>query len=82
MTNNYYQKHKERLWKETCKKYQNLSEAETNKRKKRPLKDIKISQKKKKKKSISIIVKVIKICDEEKKKLVEYIRNYYITNNK
>ena len=36
MTNNYYQKHKERLRKETRKKYQNLSEEEKNKRKKRP----------------------------------------------
>ena len=34
MTNNYYQKHKEKLWKEACKKYHNLSEEEKNKRKK------------------------------------------------
>ena len=37
MTNNYYQKHKVRLRKEACKKYQNFSEKE-----KKPKKDIKI----------------------------------------
>ena len=26
MTSNYYQKHKEKLWKEACRRYQNLSE--------------------------------------------------------
>ena len=31
MINKYYQTHKERLWKEACKKYQNLSEEEKDK---------------------------------------------------
>ena len=31
MSNNYYQKHKKRLQKETAKKYQNLSEKEKDK---------------------------------------------------
>ena len=35
MTNNYYQKHKERLRKEGCKKYQDLSEEEKTKRRKK-----------------------------------------------
>ena len=34
MTNNYYQKHKERLRKKARKKYQNLSEEEKDKRQK------------------------------------------------
>ena len=28
MTNNHYQKHKEKLWKEACERYKNLSEEE------------------------------------------------------
>ena len=32
MTNIYYKKHKEKLWKEACKKYENLSREEKNKR--------------------------------------------------
>ena len=31
MTNKYYQKHKERLRKESCERYQNLSEEEKDK---------------------------------------------------
>ena len=31
MTNNYYEKHKERLWKEAHEKNQNLSEEEKGK---------------------------------------------------
>ena len=34
MTNNYYQKHKERLWKEARERYQNLSEEKKDKRRK------------------------------------------------
>ena len=33
--NNYYQKHKERLRKEACERYQNLSEEEKDKRQKK-----------------------------------------------
>ena len=36
MTNNYYQKHKERLRKGARKKYQNLCEKEETKGRKRP----------------------------------------------
>ena len=35
MVNKYYQKHKERLWKEACERYQNLSEEEKDKRQKK-----------------------------------------------
>ena len=55
MVHKYYQKHKERLQKEACEKYQHLSEEEKDKRQKKPQKDIKILLKKKKEKIISII---------------------------
>ena len=35
MTNNYYQKQKEKRWKEVCGRYQSLSEEEKNKKRKR-----------------------------------------------
>ena len=37
---------------------------------------------KKKKKSFSIILNVISLSEEQKKKLVEYRRNDYVTYNK
>ena len=55
MVHKYYQKHKERLQKEACERYQHLSEEEKDKRQKKPQKDIKILLKKKKEKIISII---------------------------
>ena len=58
MVHKYYQKHKERLWKEARERYQNLSEEEKDKRQKTGLKkDIKILLKKKKK-GASIIRKI------------------------
>ena len=42
MLNNYYQKRKEKLQKEACERYQNLSLKEKDKRQKRPEKHIKI----------------------------------------
>ena len=38
IVNKYYQKHKERLQKEACERYQNLSEEEKGKRRKDPRK--------------------------------------------
>ena len=35
MVNKYYQKHKERLWKEARERYQNISEEEKDKRSKK-----------------------------------------------
>ena len=40
MTNNYDQKHKERLRKEARERYQNLSEEEKDKRRKKSLRNI------------------------------------------
>ena len=42
MTNNYYQNHKEKLWKEICERYENLYKEGKDKRQKKPKKDIKI----------------------------------------
>ena len=49
MTNNYYQKHKEKIQKEACKIYQNLSEVEKHKKQKKVKKKYKKNTKKKKK---------------------------------
>ena len=53
MVNKYYQKHKERLWKEACERYQNLSEEEKDKRQKKK-RHVKTSPKKKNKNYVSI----------------------------
>ena len=83
MKNSYYQKHKERFRKEARKKYQNLSEQEKNKGKKRPKKGVKILLNKKQEKNCQYHLEGNKnLSEEERKKLVEYRRNYYITNNK
>ena len=55
VVNKYYQKHKENLGKEAPERYQDLSEEEKDKGKKRLEKDVKILLKKKKKKGVSII---------------------------
>ena len=55
MVNNFYQKHKERLWKEACERYSNISEKEKEKGEKRLEKDIKILLEKKKKRGINIM---------------------------
>ena len=60
MVNKYYQKHKERLRKETPERYQNLSEEEKDKKQKKLEKDINILLKKKKKKGNSFIRNVSK----------------------
>ena len=61
MASKFYQKHKERLRKEVCGRYQNLSEEEKEKNCKYAFK---ILQKKKKKKSISIIKNVSKSIEK------------------
>ena len=50
MSNKYYQKHKEKPWKEALERYQNLSE-----KKKKKKKNNKKKKKKTKKKTVSII---------------------------
>ena len=58
MVNKYYQKHKERLWKEACERYQNLSEEEKDKRQKKK-RHVKTSPKKKNKNYVSIWKNII-----------------------
>ena len=66
MTNNYYEKHKEKLRKEASGRYQNLSEEKKTKGLKKLDKGIKMQLKKKKKKRNK------NLYEEKKKKLVEY----------
>ena len=74
-------KHKEKLPKESRKRYQNLSEEENKKGHKKPETDIKMYfLKKKKKKSISIIANLIKIFMRNKSK--SKLRNYYLAHKK
>ena len=81
MKNNHYQKHKERLRKEVREKYQNLSEEK--KGKKSPDKDIQNFTEKEKEKKCQYHRELNKnLSKEQKQKLVEYRRNYYITHNK
>ena len=54
MTNKYYQRHKEKLPKEACQRYQNLSEEEEKKSVSIIAKLIRIFLKKKKKRKLSI----------------------------
>ena len=75
MGNKYYQKHKERLRKQTCERYQNLHEEEKDKRQKKLKKDIKILLKKKKK-GTSIIRNVSKSYLS-----IEEIKSYHIKSN-
>ena len=49
MLHKYYQKHKERLWKEVCERYQKLSEEEKEKRQSKWKKNINTLQQKKRK---------------------------------
>ena len=69
MTNNYYQKHKEKLQKEAREKYQNLSEEEKDKRGKKARDRYQnLSEEEKEKKSISIIMNIIRIFLRNKSK--------------
>ena len=77
MTNNYYQKHKEKLQKEAGERYQNLSEGEKDERRKRLEKDIKLLLTKKRRKRRNK-----NLSQEEKQKLAEYRRNYCLKHNK
>ena len=72
MTSKYYQKHKEKLRKETCKKNRNLSEEQKDKRQKWPEKHKNNLLKKKNKKKHQYYSKRNKnLSEEQKEKLVE-----------
>ena len=67
MVNKYYQKHKEKLQKEACERYQNLSKEEKLNRSKKA-RDRYQNLFEEKEKSVSIIVNVIRIFLKNKKK--------------
>ena len=58
MLNKYYQKHKEKLWKEGHERYQNLFEGEKDKRREK-VRDIKIFSKKTKTKTTWVYEKIL-----------------------
>ena len=84
MANNYYQKHKERLRKESRKKrYQNLSEEEQDKRwKKAGGRYQNLSEEEKKEKHQYHRERNKILSKEQKQKQVEYMKNYYLTHKK
>ena len=61
MTNNYYQKYKEKLSKNAHERYQNLSEKKTTKSANMLVSDIEIFLKKKNKRSVNMVVSDIRI---------------------
>ena len=72
VTNEYHQKHKEKLWEEACEMYQNLSEDG-----KWPKKDIKCFLKKKIQRNRQCHGEGNKnLSEEQKQRPVEYMRNY------
>ena len=77
MVNNYhfYQKHKERLQKEACERYQNLSEKEKDKKRKMAQERYRHFIKEGKEKRHQYYL-------ECKNKLSDYRRNYYLTHKK
>ena len=80
MTNNYYNKHKEKLQKEACERYKNLSEEKKRQKVKKGSRHIEIFLQKKKKKSVSINTNVIRIFLMNKSNV--YMRNYYLAHKK
>ena len=66
-------KNQERISKKACERYQNLSEEEKEKSTNIFVGDIDIFLKKKKKGSVNRVVK--NFLEDEKQKLVEYIKN-------
>ena len=84
MVHKYYQKHKEKVRKEACEKYQNLFEDEKEKNEKWPREDIKIfMQKKEKEKKRQYYHERNKnLSDKEKEKKAEHMRNYYLAHKK
>ena len=77
MTINHYQKHKEKLWKEVRKRYRNLSEEEKDKSQKKAREKYQnLTEEEKEKRRNK------NLSEEQKKKLVEYRGNYYLTHIK
>ena len=68
MVNKYYEKHKKRLWKEACERYQNQKEKDTKKKMKKGEKMSKID--------VKIFLK------KKKQKLCEHMKKYYLAHKK
>ena len=82
ITNNYYQKHKENLQEETHKRYQNISAEEKEKNEKNPKKISKFYWRRREKKRRYHRECNKNFSEEQKQKIVDYRRNYYIRHNK
>ena len=74
MTNKYYQKHKEMLWKEAREKYQNISKEENDKRQRRPETYQNLSEEEKEKKCQYHCNYNKNLSEEQKQKQVEFRR--------
>ena len=72
MTNKYYQKHKEKLWKEAREKYQNISKEENDKRQRRPETYQNLSEEEKEKKCQYHCNYNKNLSEEQKQKQVEF----------
>ena len=74
MTNNHYKKNKEKLQKEALERYQNLSDGEREKRRKNgreKYQNLSKAEKEKRHKE--------NLSEGKKKEVVEYRRNFYLT---
>ena len=81
VTDNYYQKHNEKLQEETHEKYQNLSEEAKNKRWKKVWDRYQnLSEEGKEKKRLHECNK--NLSEGQKQKQVEFMRNYYSAHKK
>ena len=82
MANNYYKKQEEWLRKETCEKYQNLSEQEEDKRLKKAQENYQSFTEEEKERRQYHCERNKNLSEKQKKMLVQHRRNYYITHNK
>ena len=79
MLNRYYQKHKEKLWKDVRERYQNISKEEKEKiRKKSQDRYQNLSEEEKEKKRQYYWERNKDLSEEEKENKVEYMKNYYL----
>ena len=83
MTNKYYQKHKEKLQKETRERYHNVLEDEKEKmRKKARERYQNFNEEEREKKRQYHRERIKNLSKDQKQKLVEYMRNYYLVHKK
>ena len=73
MVNNYYQKHKEKIWKEARERYKNIFEEGKNIRQRKAQERYQDFTEEEKEKRCNK-----NLSEEQKKKLAEYSGNYYL----